>query len=236
MNEVVLQSINKAEPFTIQFKQYNHNNQFIWSEAHGTPVFDNHNHFQHMVVLTRDINLNKEYETKLKHFALHDSLTGLPNRRLFKSRLTSVLKEYQENRDGLAVIMMDIDHFKSINDTMGHDIGDMVIEEFGKRVSEEIRENDMVARLGGDEFIILLPNIESVDDAVLIAENIQVAMGKPWHLENIVMKVTASMGIAMAPLQDATVFSMLKTADLALYEAKDMGRNSYRIKDIKDYR
>ncbi|MGY0691283.1 PAS domain S-box protein [Virgibacillus sp. FSP13] len=230
MDKVVIQSIKNEESFTVQFKQYNHKEEPIWCEAHGTPVFDNQGTFKHMVVLTRNISLQKEYERQLEHFALHDPLTGLPNRRLFKECLANSLKEYTEKQNGLAVIMMDIDHFKSINDEMGHDIGDEVIEEFGKRVRETIRDCDIVARLGGDEFVILLPGIGSAENAVTIAKNIQQAMQRPWNLHGNSLKVTTSMGIAMAPAQDATAFSMLKNADIALYEAKNAGRNSYQLR------
>lgn len=235
MNEVFLTSVKNGEPFTVQFKQYNNQNELIWSEAHGTPIFDDQHTFKHMVVLTRDINLQKEYESKLRHFAHHDSLTGLPNRRLFKDHLNQALEDFQLNMDGLAVIMMDIDHFKAINDTMGHDIGDEVIEEFGKRVSQTIRNNDIVARLGGDEFVILLPHIGSESNAISIAKDIQKALEKPWNMKDNVLEITTSMGIAMVPAQDATAFSMLKNADLALYEAKDAGRNSYKVRDIADH-
>ncbi|WP_106496112.1 sensor domain-containing protein [Lentibacillus sp. Marseille-P4043] len=231
MDQVVIQSIKKGESFTVQFKQYNHKEEPIWCEAHGTPIFDNQGKFKHMVVLTRNISLQKEYERQLKHFALHDSLTGLPNRRLFKDRLANALKEFMEKQNGLAVIMMDVDHFKNINDEMGHDIGDEVIEEFGKRVQETIRDCDIVARLGGDEFVILLPGVGSSQNATMIAEHIQQAMQQPWNLNGNSLKVTTSMGIAMAPAQGATPFSMLKNADIALYEAKNAGRNSYQLRE-----
>lgn len=231
LEKVLSQSMGTNQPFTLQLRQRHKTKGWIWTELHGTPVFDDQNRFLYMVVLTRDITLRKEYELKLKYFAYHDSLTELPNRRLFKENLIHALGNFQEKEDGLAIIMMDIDYFKSINDQMGHDVGDMVIAEFGKRVRENIRENDTVARLGGDEFAILLPSIESVDNACAIAERIQTAMQAPWLIENSALKVTTSMGIAMAPFQGAaTVYSMLKRADQALYDAKESGRNTYKIK------
>ena len=224
-------SMENGQTCELQFKQKHRTEGWIWSELHGTPVFDDLGEFSHIVVVSRDITLRKEYESRLEHFAYHDSLTGLPNRRLFIKRLTHALKDFEEKRDGLAVIMMDIDHFKTINDQMGHDIGDEVIEEFGKRVSQNVRGNDLVARLGGDEFIILLPSIESVDHAITIAEKIKKAMQEPWCIKDDVLEVTTSMGIAMAPFQDVTVSSMLKSADEALYGAKSAGRNTYKTRD-----
>lgn len=230
LEKKIIRSIKDGQPFTATYKQFNHENVPVWSQTHGTPVYDNQNNFKHMVIVTRDISLQKEYEAKLEHFALHDSLTGLPNRRLFKERLGEALEAMQTNRSSLAVILMDVDHFKNINDEMGHDIGDGVIEEFGKRVNRTLRHNDMVARLGGDEFVIFLPEIESADEAVRVAKKIQNAMAEPWNIYGKSLHVTTSMGIAMAPSEGASTFSMLKNADIALYEAKDSGRNSYKLR------
>lgn len=230
VGEEFIQSIKNGVPITVQFKQLNFKNEAVWSEAHGTPIFDNQKKFKHMVVLTRDITLQKEYESKLKYFAFHDPLTCLPNRRLFKEQLIKALKDLQEKHDGLAVIMMDIDHFKSINDQFGHDIGDMVIVEFGKRMSEVIRECDIVARLGGDEFVILLPGIGTIENAVIIADKIKNSMQQPWNIEGNLLEVTISMGIAMAPTHCIDSYALLKTADIALYDAKLAGRNTYKFK------
>lgn len=156
-----------------------------------------------MVVLTRDVRIQKEYESKLEHFALHDPLTGLPNRRLFNEQLIQALEDAKESKDELAVIMMDIDHFKHINDEMGHDIG--------------------------DEFAIILPAIGSVNNAESIAKEIQQSIKRPWNMNGKSLKVTTSMGIAMNPSEGATSFSMLKNADIALYEAKNAGRSSYKL-------
>lgn len=186
------------------------------------------------ILLYRDITMQKENEERLKHHALQDSLTGLPNRRHFRGRLMEALEEFHENKDGLAVIMLDIDHFKTINDSMGHDVGDSVIEEFGKRVQRNIRDNDVVARLGGDEFVILLPNIGSVNHAVTVVDNIQKSVQEPWHINGHSPAVRTSVGIAMDPI-NASGFSKLKNADLALYEAKGAGRDAYKIRVISDH-
>lgn len=221
-------SLKHGKPGKIQFKQKHKTKGWIWSELHATPVYDDQGRFIYMLMLASDITLRKEYESKLKHLAYHDSLTELPNRRLFKKHLLAALKECQKVKDGLAVIMVDIDHFKTINDQMGHDIGDRVIKEFGKRIRKNIRESDIVARLGGDEFVILLRGVGSIENVEAIAENIQKSMQNPWHIEHYILKVTISMGIAMAPSQGATVYSMLKNSDKALYSAKSSGRNTFK--------
>ncbi|TMN21425.1 GGDEF domain-containing protein [Lentibacillus cibarius] len=166
----------------------------------------------------------------MQHFAHHDSLTGLPNRRLFKKQLRKAIDHQHADGSGFAVILMDIDYFKQINDELGHDVGDAVIEEFGKRLNRVIRHDDMAARLGGDEFVILLSNVTSVNEAVAIAKEIQHTIKKPWTILGKHLHVSSSMGVAMAPEKGATVFSMLKEADNALYEAKGAGRNAVKLR------
>ncbi|WP_068677614.1 bifunctional diguanylate cyclase/phosphodiesterase [Oceanobacillus sp. Castelsardo] len=231
LKQEILHSLRNAEAFNIELRQFNHKGIPIWCEASGTPVFDDQNNLKYMVVLTRDIQLRKQYNDKLEQLALHDYLTGLPNRLLFNRKIKQALDDFQIKQDGLAVIMMDIDKFKNINDELGHDIGDEVIKEFAKRVSQAIRKKDMVARLGGDEFIALLPSIGSSENAVKIADNIKQIMQMPWNIKGYELKVTTSMGIAMAPSEDATKYLLLKTADKAMYEAKEDGRNTYKIWD-----
>ncbi len=153
INKKLSYSIQNGLPFKAEFRQYNKNGDLRWYETNGTPIYDDDHHFQQMVIITRDIHLKKEYEAELEYFAYHDSLTGLPNRFLFTKRFEKEMNNFSNKKDGLAVIMVDIDNFKSINDQMGHDIGDCVIKELGLRISKTIRDTDMVARLGGDEFI-----------------------------------------------------------------------------------
>ncbi|KOP81796.1 hypothetical protein AMS60_04435 [Bacillus sp. FJAT-21945] len=228
--ESILQSIKNEKSWKLQVLNKHKTKGWIWCELCGTPVFDNQSQFIHMVCVTRDIHMQKEYELKLKHIAFHDSLTNLPNRRLFKEKLTHTLNECKKNKMGLAVILMDIDHFKCINDEMGHDIGDEVLVEFSKRVSNCLQNDQIIARLGGDEFTVLLPNRQSKKEVAAIAEQIQKSMDEPWNINNHEFKITTSMGIAIIFDEYPTESSILKTADLALYEAKRAGRNTYRIK------
>ncbi|MGE7982887.1 sensor domain-containing diguanylate cyclase [Solibacillus sp. NPDC093137] len=227
--ETVRNSISSGEPFTIQFRQKNAKGDMIWCESIGNPVFNQKNTFQHLVVLTRDITLRREYESKLKYFAYHDSLSDLPNRLFFKEQFAFAKEQFLTNNTPLALILLDIDHFKLINDTYGHDTGDAVIKEFGFRIKSTIRDHDMVARLGGDEFVILLSNIQSYN-AIEIAERINHAIQQPWKLNGHTLTVTTSMGIATASSQlNFTESSLIKKADIALYEAKESGKNCYKL-------
>lgn len=231
LEEAITQSVRRKKPYKLQIRRRHRFKGWIWHELQGSPVFNGHNQLVHMVCISRDIQSQKKYESKLKYFAFHDSLTNLPNRRFLNERLAEALKVHQDLPSGLTVIMMDIDFFKSINDTMGHDIGDAVIVEFGRRIRNNIRNIDFVARLGGDEFVILAPDTGSKENIVAIAERVQEAMRRPWKIGEHSINVTTSMGIAIAPKKGATVPSMLKSADVALYEAKKTGRDSYIIKE-----
>lgn len=231
--EIVRNSISSGEPFTIQFRQKNAEGDMIWCESTGNPVFNHKNTFQHLVVLTRDITLRREYESKLKYFAYHDSLTDLPNRLFFKEQFAFAKEQFLTNNTPLALILLDIDHFKLINDTYGHDTGDAVIKEFGSRIKSTIRDHDMVARLGGDEFVILLSNIQSSNNAIEIAERINHAIRQPWKLNGHTLTVTTSMGIATASSQlNFTESSLMKKADIALYKAKESGKNCYKLYNV----
>lgn len=228
--EIVHNSISSGEPFTIQFRQKNAEGYMIWCESIGNPVFNHKNNFQHLVVLTRDITLRREYESKLKYFAYHDSLTDLPNRLFFKEQFALAKEQFLTSNTPLALILLDIDYFKLINDTYGHDTGDAVIKEFGSRIKSTIRDHDMLARLGGDEFVILLSNIQSSNNAIEIAERINDTIQRPWKLNGHTLTVTTSMGIATTSSQlNFTESSLMKKADIALYEAKKCGKNCYKL-------
>jgi len=230
VSQQMQRAIKNKDTFTVKFRQYNYKNERIWSEANGAPVYDAHDTFKHLVVVTRDISKQKEYEAKLKHFALHDSLTGLLNRRLFNEYLTAALNNIQEHMNKIAVIMLDVDNFKNINDQFGHDTGDEVIKEFGKRICQSLSEKNIVARLGGDEFIILLPSITTIHEVIDLAEKIKMMMQKPWKINENILNVTSSMGIAITSTKQ-TAHSIWKQADIALYQAKCAGGNTYKLKD-----
>ncbi len=194
---------------------------WIWSEMHGTPVFDENAKYSHMVIIVRDVSLQKSYETKLEFFAYHDPLTTLPNRRFFQESLEKALIDYHEKGEHFAVLLLDIDKFKSINDYWGHEIGDAVIHEFGKRLQAGISKEDLAARLGGDEFIILLHGIDSEEAAGIVMDKIRHIMKNVWRFEDIVLSVSTSIGMTL-PDESSTISSILKEADKAMYEEKKL--------------
>ncbi len=179
--------------------------------------------------VARDVSARKEAEATVRFQAYHDLLTGLPNRALFRERLSQAL--IQARRDGrmLAVMFLDLDRFKVVNDTLGHLVGDKLLQAVSQRVGRCLREGDTLARIGGDEFLLLLPSIRSRESAALIARKILAALDAPFHIEGHELFVTTSIGIAVHPDDGDALETLIKHADLAMYHAKDHGRDGYRF-------
>lgn len=227
LKEKFNQSILTGQPCKMQLRILHKSRGWIWSEMLGTPVFDDHQNFIHKVLIIRDIEQQKDYQKKLEYFAYHDPLTGLPNRRLLNERISEEL----EKGKAFAVMILDIDDFKSINDVWGHEVGDNVIREFGNRLSKTPEDGDMAARLGGDEFVVLLKETKTAEQVAEAANIIRHSIAKPFQLAKETLTITTSIGVALAPFEEATVSSLLKKADAALYDAKKSGKNYYRISE-----
>lgn len=168
-------------------------------------------------------------EDMIRYQAFHDLLTGLPNRILFGDRLLQALTQAQLHQSMIAVMFLDLDRFKTINDTLGHAVGDQLLQSSAQRLISCIRESDIVARWGGDEFTLLLPQVTCAEDAAQIAQRILEVMQPAFNLEGYELHVTSSIGIALSPQDGTDAQSLLKNADAALYRAKDQGRNNYQF-------
>lgn len=177
----------------------------------------------------RDITARKRTEEMLKYQASHDLLTGLPNRTLFNERLHHAIAKAKKNQQMLAVMFLDLDHFKKINDTLGHATGDMLLKNFAKRVLNCLRGSDTVARWGGDEFTILLSPVTNEKDVAQIGERIIESIKNSFDIEGNHLHVGVSIGIAIYPQDGEDGETLLKNADAILYRAKDQGRNHYRF-------
>ncbi len=176
-----------------------------------------------------DITQRKQAEEIIRYQAVYDQLTGLPNRILFNERLTAALRQAKKNKKMLAVMFLDLDRFKKINDTLGHAAGDRLLESFAGRISDTLRSTDTVARWGGDEFTVLLPDLNCLEDAVKTAQRIIDYLKPPFKLEEQPFHVSSSIGIAVYPNDGEDAETLVKNADAALYRAKDMGRNNYQL-------
>lgn len=180
-------------------------------------------------MLANDVTERKWMEEKIKHMAFHDSLTSLPNRILFNDRLTLALAHAHRNKEMLAVLFLDLDRFKSINDTLGHTAGDLLLHEIANRLKSCIREEDTVARFAGDEFTLLLSGINEAEDVHSIARKILDAIRQPLMIREHELYITASIGIAIYPNDGEDAETLLKNADTAMYHAKEQGRNNYQF-------
>ncbi|MCX7185221.1 MAG: diguanylate cyclase [Nitrosospira sp.] len=174
----------------------------------------------------RDITERKVAEERMIYMAQFDALTDLPNRALFTGRLQQALATAKRDKKYLALMFLDLDKFKPINDIFGHAVGDLLLKEAAKRMQECMRESDIVARIGGDEFIALLPNIEQEQDATMVAEKIRHVLSQPFELAGHSMHISSSIGIAVYPEHGRDEKTLMKNADIAMYHAKKNGRNN----------
>src|SRR3954454_11405626 len=163
-----------------------------------------------------------------EHQALHDALTGLPNRELFRDRIDQAIRTSRRSGEAAVVMIMDLDHFKEINDTLGHHYGDLLLQEVSRRLMAALRDSDTVARLGGDEFGVLLPRVANSQDSPNAARNLLVALREPFVLEGMRLEIDASIGIALHPVHGEDVETLNQRADIAMYSAKQAGRG-YQI-------
>ncbi|PLZ97183.1 diguanylate cyclase [Fischerella thermalis CCMEE 5268] len=171
----------------------------------------------------------QQVEEMIRYQALHDLLTGLPNRLLFKEQLTRTLPNAARREESLAVMFLDLDRFKTINDTLGHTLGDQLLQNVAQRLRESLRAGDVVARWGGDEFIILLPQVNYVEEVAQVAQRILQELEKAFHIEGHELYVSASLGIALFDEHSPDVETLIQHADVALYHAKDEGRNNFQF-------
>jgi diguanylate cyclase (GGDEF)-like protein len=179
--------------------------------------------------LTANISYALEFlekEDKLNYLAYHDALTGLPGRTLFQDRLAQAITNSHRHKDSLGVLFIDLDHFKNINDSLGHHAGDILLKQVAVLFTSCMREDDTVARLGGDEFVVILPNMASEDEAWMVSQKILKLMAEPFTIESHELFITCSIGIALYPKDGKDAKTLLQSADGALYLAKNKGRNN----------
>jgi len=186
---------------------------------------------EYNIAFARNITERKQAEEKIRQMAYHDHLTGLPNRALFYDRLQQALAHAHRNKNLMAVLMLDLDRFKPINDELGHEWGDQALVEVSKRLLQSIRATDTAARLGGDEFSIILVDVISEEFAFKMAEKVIAAIGQPLMLKGSQYSMGVSIGICLASSKDSDMESLVNRADAAMYQAKESGRNCYRISE-----
>jgi diguanylate cyclase (GGDEF)-like protein len=182
-----------------------------------------------MLGVTRDISERKRAEERMNYLAYYDGLTDLPNRFLFNDRMSNVLIRLHRSQTLASMMLIDLDRFKDINDSLGHNTGDLLLKEVGQRLATCIRESDTVARMSGDEFVIILPDVLDPESAEITAQRILSAFSQPFYVEENEIYITPSIGITIAPADGISVDTLMKNADMAMYRAKEHGRNTYQF-------
>lgn len=198
-------------------------------ELSVSPVFNREGEVEHFVAIQNDITERKHIEKRIQHMAEHDALTGLPNRVLLTSMLEQALLMAKRNDKRLALMFLDLDKFKPVNDDYGHDAGDYLLKQVAIRVTACLRESDIVARVGGDEFIILLPLVKDEVDAIKVAEKIRSALSQPFAYQTNVLHISSSIGVAIYPEHGENEIQLAKNADIAMYYSKEQGRNNVQV-------
>jgi len=224
--------LERREPFRDFEYAYSTNNghrRFI--SVSGEPLLDDAGRFVGYRGVSRDITPRKQAEERIQYLATHDSLTGLPNRVMFAELLNHVLALSHRNQRKFAVLFIDLDRFKFINDSLGHEAGDALLREVAKRLKESLRASDIVARLGGDEFVMLLQDLHNSEQAGVIARKLLSAVIKPIELNGQECRVTASIGISVFPDDAVDESALMMHADLAMYHAKEEGKNNFQFYD-----
>ncbi|WP_163559772.1 EAL domain-containing protein [Halomonas sp. NO4] len=194
-----------------------------------TAITDDDGQITHYAALFNDITHIRENEERVRRLAYYDALTGLPNRRLLEDRLELAIRHAHRNQTRLAVIFLDLDHFKQVNDTLGHATGDELLMLLAERLQTRLREDDTLARLGGDEFLVLLPDLDEIDEVTRIARRLIEAVSEPSQIGQHSFRVGASLGISLYPDDADSAEALIHEADVAMYRAKQEGRNAYRF-------
>jgi diguanylate cyclase (GGDEF)-like protein/PAS domain S-box-containing protein len=212
----------------MEYRYLNEKATPVWVEVNATSIAGERE-MDHVVLTGRIISERKQLQEQLIYQAYHDSLTGLPNRRLLEQELKAAIEKAEAYTGKLALLFLDCDNFKEINDTYGHDIGDELLAELSQRLVACVRSEDIVARMGGDEFVILLNQVEDQEHIMMVANRIQKSLQQPYLLDNREIEATSSIGISIYPENGTSTKELFRKADQALYHVKNNGRNDYQL-------
>ena len=219
--------VMRGESGMLEFEIIGRNGTRRWLETHAAPMRDADGQAISLLGISRDVTERRRSEERIHYLANYDALTGLPNRNLLADHLQYAISLAKRSNGQLAVIFIDLDRFKEINDTLGHSVGDAFLIEVGKRLKAVLRESDTLSRLGGDEFILVLPDTDA-QGAANIVDSLLEAVAQPYQVEHYALIVTASIGIAIYPNDGEDPETLLRSADTAMYRAKEDGRSGYR--------
>ena len=223
-NTVLAMKGIQQQPYQLHI--YHKNGSTRYLEVTEIPVLDTEGNVTHIDGIARDMTEQYYTQEKLLYVAQHDMLTSLSNRTHLEEQLQSLIHNASRKENAFALLFLDLDHFKQINDTLGHDIGDKLLQEVAIRIQPNIREEDIFARIGGDEFVIVLNHIDEVYLTTII-NKVMSMMRETWKIDTYDLEVSTSMGVALYPQDSTTMIGLMKNADIAMYKAKELGRNNF---------
>lgn len=221
-----------GESFEAQLELVKHNGDKFWCAISGKAIDPSHP-MEGTIWLFEDVTQQRENEEHLTKLASIDALTGLPNRTVFKDRLEHAIHKARRDAGRLAVFFLDLDHFKQVNDSLGHRAGDVLLKEVANRIKSCLREGDTVARLGGDEFTLLLEDVRSAEYVGKVAEKVIRTMSRPYSIESTEVTVSPSIGVSLYPADGRDVDMLIRNADAAMYHAKKLGRNNFQFYSVE---
>jgi diguanylate cyclase (GGDEF)-like protein/PAS domain S-box-containing protein len=214
---------------TIINRNYRKDGRVIWVEWYNSCLHDDEGRLVSILSFAQDVSSRIESEERLQHVATHDSLTGLPNRVLLQERLTRGIARARRAGRRVAILFLDLDRFKNVNDSLGHRVGDLLLQQIGRRLEDSIRATDTLARLGGDEFIVVIDQFDDPEVPGAVAVKLLDTIAQPLHIEDHEIYVTASVGISMFPDDGGDGEELFKNADVAMYRAKETGKNTVQF-------
>jgi diguanylate cyclase (GGDEF)-like protein/PAS domain S-box-containing protein len=225
----VMRRVISGEPAVLEMEVIGAKGRKRRVESHAAPLYGPDGRVSSLLMVTRDISERADAESQVHYLAHYDLLTGLPNRALYRDRLLQAMAQAKRTSTLVAVMFLDIDHFKDVNDSLGHAIGDQLLKEIAQRIRACVRETDTVARFGGDEFGLIQTNLNTVEGTADLADRLIKEIGQPFHIEGHEIHTAASIGVTIYPFDDHNAEDILKNADMAMYKAKREGRGRYQF-------
>jgi len=213
---------------TLRLRNYRKDGSVIWVEWHNSALRDEEGRVISILSLAQDVSSRIQAEERLQYMATHDGLTGLPNSVLLHDRLESALARARRAKRRVGVMFLDLDHFKDVNDTLGHRVGDALLKELARRIRAALRQSDVLARISGDEFVVVLEDLPDEGSPERVARMILEEVRRPFQVEGHEIHVSGSLGLALHPEDGSDAETLLKNADAAMYHAKELGRNGFR--------
>ncbi|MBC8141166.1 MAG: EAL domain-containing protein [Armatimonadetes bacterium] len=223
------EKLSLFQPVRVELINYRKDGSQFWVELNIQPIYDANGLPGGWMSVQRDISQQKSVTERMAYQATHDALTGLPNRTLFDRRLGEAITAANATEGQVGILFFDVDRFKQINDTLGHPVGDKLLQQVASRLTSRLHRHDTVARMGGDEFTILMPNVPSTEVVAETAQSLLEAMDEAFEIDGQELFVTGSIGVSLAPRDGTDAATLLKNADTAMYRAKEEGRDGFRV-------